>query len=97
MPDDVTFETKKQRLKDLQAKLLHQTNQISRKMVGSRQTLLVEGYSRKSDAELCGRTENNRVVNFTGADNLIGQFIEVEITRALNNSLKGILAEPAQA
>ena len=92
MPDDVTFETKKRRLKDLQEKLLNQANQISRKMVGSRQTLLVEGYSRKSDAELCGRTENNRVVNFSGPDDLIGQFAEVDITRALNNSLKGTLA-----
>lgn len=92
MLDDITFETKKQRLKELQEKLLNQANQISRKMVGSRQTLLVEGYSRKSEAELCGRTENNRVVNFSGPDDLIGQFAEVEITRALNNSLKGTLA-----
>jgi tRNA-2-methylthio-N6-dimethylallyladenosine synthase len=97
MPDDVTFETKKRRLKDLQEKLLNQANQISRKMVGSRQTLLVEGYSRKSDAELCGRTENNRVVNFSGPDDLIGQFAEVDITRALNNSLKGTLAGLVQA
>ena len=92
MPDEVTFETKKQRLKALQDKLLNQANQISRKMVGSRQTLLVEGYSRKSDAELCGRTENNRVVNFAGPDELIGRFVDVDITQALNNSLKGSLA-----
>lgn len=92
MPDDVTLETKKLRLKALQDKLLNQANQISRKMVGSRQTLLVEGYSRKSNAELCGRTENNRVVNFAGPDELIGRFVDVDITRALNNSLKGSLA-----
>jgi len=92
MPDEVTFETKKQRLKALQEKLLNQANQISRKMVGSRQTLLVEGYSRKSNAELCGRTENNRVVNFAGPDELIGRFVDVDITQALNNSLKGSLA-----
>lgn len=92
MPDDVTLETKKLRLKALQDKLLNQANQISRKMVGSRQTLLVEGYSRKSNAELCGRTENNRVVNFPGPDELIGRFVDVDITRALNNSLKGSLA-----
>ncbi len=95
MPDEVTFETKKQRLKALQEKLLNQANQISRKMVGSRQTLLVEGYSRKSNAELCGRTENNRVVNFSGPDELIGRFVEVDVTQALNNSLKGSLAGSA--
>ena len=92
MPDDVNLETKKLRLKQLQQKLLDQANQISRSMVGSRQRILVEGYSRKSDAELSGRTENNRVVNFVGPDDLIGEFAWVEITRALNNSLKGILA-----
>ena len=93
MPDDVEMGTKKQRLQQLQAKLLNQANQISRKMVGSNQRILVEGYSRKSDRELAGRTENNRVVNFVGPDSLIGQFARVDITQALNNSLKGILAE----
>jgi tRNA-2-methylthio-N6-dimethylallyladenosine synthase len=93
MPDDVGIETKKQRLQQLQEKLLNQSNQISRKMVGSNQRILVEGYSRKSDRELAGRTENNRVVNFVGPDSLIGQFARVDITQALNNSLKGTLAE----
>ena len=93
MPDDVDIETKKQRLQQLQEKLLNQSNQISRKMVDSNQRILVEGYSRKSDRELAGRTENNRVVNFVGPDSLIGQFARVDITQALNNSLKGTLAE----
>jgi len=92
MPDNVDLQTKKERLRSLQDRLLQQANDISRKMVGSRQRILVEGYSRKSDRELSGRTENNRVVNFTGPDELIGQFADVEITQALNNSLKGILA-----
>ncbi|MCP4876952.1 MAG: tRNA (N6-isopentenyl adenosine(37)-C2)-methylthiotransferase MiaB [Gammaproteobacteria bacterium] len=93
MPDNVDLETKKQRLQLLQEKLLNQANQISRKMVCSTQRILVEGYSRKSDEELSGRTENNRVVNFVGPDSLIGQFAEVEITQALNNSMKGKLVE----
>jgi len=91
MPDNVSQETKKQRLRLLQDKLLNQANQISRKMVGSTQRILVEGHSRKSDRELAGRTENNRVVNFVGPDSLIGQFVRVEITQALNNSMKGTL------
>ena len=93
MPDNVTQETKKARLRALQDKLLEQANSISRNMVGTSQRILVEGYSRKSDQELSGRTENNRVVNFVGPNELIGQFVEVEITQALNNSLKGTLAE----
>jgi tRNA-2-methylthio-N6-dimethylallyladenosine synthase len=93
MPDNVEMGTKKHRLQQLQEKLLGQANQISRRMVGSRQRILVEGHSRKSELELCGRTENNRVVNFAGPDELIGQFVDVEITQALNNSMKGILAD----
>ena len=93
MPDNIDLETKKQRLQQLQARLLEQANQISRRMVGSRQRILVEGHSRKSALELAGRTENNRVVNFAGPDELIGQFVDVEITQALNNSMKGILAD----
>jgi tRNA-2-methylthio-N6-dimethylallyladenosine synthase len=93
MPDDVSLETKKLRLQELQTKLLEQANRISRQMVGTTQRILVEGYSRKSELEISGRTENNRVVNFVGSRELIGEFVWVEITRALNNSLKGILAE----
>ena len=93
MQDEISLETKKQRLAALQQRLLDQANRISRRMVGTRQRILVEGYSKKSDAELSGRTENNRVVNFAGPDCLIGQFATVEITRALNNSMKGTLAE----
>ncbi len=93
MADDISMDTKKERLRQVQEKLLDQANRISRKMVGTTQRILVEGYSRKSDEELAGRTENNRVVNFVGPNSLIGEFAQVEITQALNNSLKGILAE----
>jgi tRNA-2-methylthio-N6-dimethylallyladenosine synthase len=93
MPDDVSLETKKLRLQELQTKLLEQANRISRQMVGTTQRVLVEGYSRKSELEISGRTENNRVVNFVGPDSLIGDFALVEITQALNNSMKGILAD----
>ena len=92
IPDSITQEVKKARLKLLQERILQQANQISRKMVGSTQKILVEGFSKKSDDELAGRTENNRVVNFVGDESLVGKFIDVEITTALNNSLKGTIA-----
>ena len=91
MPDNIAAEVKKARLRLLQNKLLQQAAWISRQMVGSRQRILVEGYSRKSDSELSGRTENNRVVNFEGADELIGEFVDIDVTDALNNSLRGQL------
>ena len=92
LPDDISMETKKQRLERLQSRILQQAARISRQMVGTTERILVEGFSRKSNAELSGRTGNNRVVNFKGFDDLIGQFVDVEITEALNNSLRGELA-----
>ncbi|MRI32833.1 tRNA (N6-isopentenyl adenosine(37)-C2)-methylthiotransferase MiaB [Endozoicomonas sp. OPT23] len=92
MPDDVTEETKKQRLKILQDRINQQTMQISRRLVGSKQKILVTGYSKKDPGELTGRTECNRVVNFKCAEpRLIGRFAEVEIADALPHSLRGVL------
>ena len=45
-------------------------------------------FGRKDPKQLAGRTENNRVVNFDGHPRLIGQFVDVVITEALNNSLR---------
>ncbi len=92
LADNVTQDTKKARLKALQEKILRQAHLVSQKMVGTTQRILVEGKSRKSEQELSGRTENNRVVNFEASDDLVGQFVNVGITRAMNNSLKGIIA-----
>ena len=91
MPDDVDDSVKKQRLSNLQSRILQFAAEISRNMVGTEQTLLVEGFSRKDDKVLAGRTENNRVVNFAGPEELIGQFVKVNITEALNNSLRARL------
>ena len=91
MPDSISMETKKNRLKKLQDAISIQANQISRKMVGTTQRILVEGVSRKSDKEMQGRTENNRVVNFASSPSMVGQFLEVEITSALANSLRGVV------
>jgi len=87
--DDVSAETKSARLQRLQKLLDTQAQIISQAMVGTRQRVLVEGPSRKSAEELTGRTDNNRIVNFAGQPRLIGQFIEVTITAALKNSLRG--------
>ena len=61
-------------------------------MVGTRERVLVEGAAKKDAAELCGRTANNRVVNFPGAQDLIGRLVDVTITAALPHSLRGELA-----
>ena len=74
----------------MQKQIIENAASISQHMVGSVQRILVQGISRKSDMELSGRTENNRVVNFAGPTRLIGQMIDVRITSALPNSLRGV-------
>ncbi|WP_145576482.1 tRNA (N6-isopentenyl adenosine(37)-C2)-methylthiotransferase MiaB [Yersinia mollaretii] len=91
LPDDVSEEEKKQRLHILQQRITQQAMEISRKMIGSVQRILVEGPSRKNAMELAGRTENNRVVNFEGVPSMIGQFVDVEIIDVYASSLRGIL------
>jgi tRNA-2-methylthio-N6-dimethylallyladenosine synthase len=89
LEDDTPPEVKQQRLEILQARNYAMARAISERMVGTVQRILVEGASRKDAAEICGRTENNRVVNFAGAAGLVGQFVDVEITEARTNSLRG--------
>lgn len=94
LPDTVPMEVKKARLAELQALIIEQAAAISDKMVGSRQRILVEGFSKKDPGELSGRTENNRVVNFPCFDiSLIGQFADVVITQAFPNSLRARLVD----
>ncbi|OBY91597.1 tRNA (N6-isopentenyl adenosine(37)-C2)-methylthiotransferase MiaB [Pseudomonas sp. AU11447] len=92
--DDTPDEVKKQRLLILNSRLNQQGFEISRRMVGTIQRILVTDYAKRDPGQLQGRTENNRVVNFR-CDNprLIGQFVEVEIYEALPNSLRATLVE----
>ncbi|EGV33125.1 (Dimethylallyl)adenosine tRNA methylthiotransferase miaB [Thiorhodococcus drewsii AZ1] len=89
--DDVSLAVKKERLERLQQRISTNAQRISRQMVGTVQRVLVEGPSRKDPAQLSGRTENNRVVNFDGPSDLIGTFVDLSISEALPNSLRGHL------
>ena len=92
LPDDTDEDTKKKRLQILQGRILQEAQLISRRMVGNSEKILVTGVSKKDPGQLQGRTENNRVVNFSATDaGLIGQFVQVEILEALPNSLRGVL------
>ena len=99
LPDEVPADICKQRLATLQAVIDANAKAISQAMIGSVQTVLVEGPSRKDPNELAGRTENMRYVNFPASAEthraLIGQFVNVVVTHAMSNSLRGRLAAPA--
>ncbi|MFT7221385.1 MAG: tRNA-2-methylthio-N6-dimethylallyladenosine synthase, partial [Candidatus Azotimanducaceae bacterium] len=92
LPDDTPMSVKKERLAILQGRIQGQATRISESMVGRTEQLLVTGVSKRDPGQLQGRTENNRVVNFTCTDHaLVGQFAQVEIGEALPNSLRGRL------
>jgi tRNA-2-methylthio-N6-dimethylallyladenosine synthase len=87
--DETTHAEKSERLQRLQAQIESQARRISERMVGGIERVLVEGFSKKNPAELCGRTGNNRVVNFPGDDALVHGFADVRITAALAHTLRG--------
>ena len=94
LADDTPEAMKKQRLQILQTRINQQAQQISRRMVSTDQRILVTGVSKKDPGQLQGRTENNRVVNFSCSDHsLIGEFTNVHIDEALPNSLRGTLID----
>jgi len=88
-PDDISPEVKKARLARLQSRINDMATKIGYNMVNTRERVLVDRPSRKDPRMLAGRTENNRVVNFHGPRELIGHFVDVVITEALPNSLRG--------
>jgi tRNA-2-methylthio-N6-dimethylallyladenosine synthase len=96
LPDDTPEEEKKRRLALLQHRITQNAVGISRRMVGRTESVLVDGYSKKDPGQLQGRTENNRVVNFScDDDRWIGHFVDVRIEEALTNSLRGVLLGPS--
>ena len=97
LADDTPMAVKKERLQILQTRINQQAMEISRLMVGTTQRILVEKTSRKSASQLSGRTENNRWVNFDADPSCIGSFVDVVITEALPNSLRGRLVDSRAA
>jgi tRNA-2-methylthio-N6-dimethylallyladenosine synthase len=89
--DDTPHEVKALRLKRLQGRIMEQEDGVAQAMLGTTQRALVEGVSKKDAQELAARTDNNRVVNFSGAASLIGGFVEVKIIRVVRHTLRGEL------
>ena len=97
LDDQTPMEIKKQRLSILQERINQQAFEISRSMVGTTQRVLVERTSKKDANQVAGRTENMRWVNFDAGASCIGRFVDVEITEALPNSLRGRAIHPVAA
>ncbi|HEY0665696.1 MAG TPA: tRNA (N6-isopentenyl adenosine(37)-C2)-methylthiotransferase MiaB [Gallionella sp.] len=95
MRDDTLQEVKAARLKRLQDRIMEQEEVVAQAMLGTTQRALVEGVSKKDAQELAARTDNNRVVNFTGTPELIGGFVQVKITQVVRHTLRGELVAGA--
>ena len=91
MQDDTPYEVKMARLHRLQERIAALGQQVSDSMAGTVQRVLVENISRKSEAELAGRTENNRVVNFAGSPGMLGRYVDVRIASGTLHTLRGEL------
>jgi len=94
--DDTPHDVKLKRLQRLQALINDQAGAISAAMVGTVQSVLVEGQSRRDITELTGKTANNRSVNFAGSPTLIGQMLDIRITQAHSNTLRGEIVGPTE-
>ena len=92
LADDTPMDVKRQRLQILQARINQQALEISKNMVGTTQRVLIEKTSKKDPNQVAGKTENMRWVNFDADPSWIGRFVDVVITEALPNSLRGRLA-----
>lgn len=91
MIDDLPVAEKKKRLSILQNQLANQSLQYSQTMIGSTQKVLVTGNAPKNPKQFSGRADNNRIVNFSSIENVLGKIVKVKITAALANSLLGKL------
>ena len=90
LKDEISVQTKKSWLAELQGLINKQTLEISQSMMNETHTVLVTGASKKDENVLSGRTENNRVVNFDGDLSQTGEFVDVRVTEVLPNSLRGL-------
>lgn len=93
MEDNVPVEHKKENLYTLQTRLEELATKYSQAMLGTRQKVLVEGFSRKNAKELKARTSNNRIAVFEGDPSLIGQMVEIDVVKVMSHTLKGELVK----
>ena len=87
--DNTEDDVKKERLQTLQQLLKYTNREYARKILGTEEEILVEGFSVRNKNELFGRTSANKVVNFSGLPNLIGKFVNVEVTELRSSTLRG--------
>lgn len=89
--DKVPEDIKNRRLSTLQELQKAITLKKNKKLEDNIEEVLVEGRSKKNPYELTGRTRSNKIINFPGDYDLVGELVKVRIKKAYVNSLKGIM------
>lgn len=89
LPNPVPVDVALARLLHLQKKQKAITVARNESLVGTRVEVLVENNSKNSKEDLSGRTRGNKIVNFRGNNNMIHNFVEVDIIKGYANSLRG--------
>lgn len=89
LPDDIPEETKIRRLNEIIALQNELSAESNASMIGKTYEVLVENYSKRSREQLCGRTEQNKMVVFDKGNHHIGDFVNVRITASSSATLIG--------
>ena len=87
--DDVSGHVKKERLTKVQKFQREISLANNRRRIGAIEEILVDGSSKLKNGQIMGRTRNNRIVNVTSSENVVGQLLPIRITGATANSLLG--------
>lgn len=89
--EQVDLSDKKERLLRLNKIQYQIAEEMNKSLEGSSQEILVEGYSKTNNDMLTGRTRNNKIVIFSGSEDLIAKIINVKITQGKTFSIFGKL------
>ena len=89
MENQISEEIKHKRFDKLKELYDSRVSENNKKYIGTMQKILVDGYSKNDKTILTGRTDTNKVVNFEGKEELIGQMIDIKITEEHKWYLKG--------
>lgn len=87
--DDVPEKIKKRRLSEIIEQQMNIQEKLNKKEIGRRHLVLVEGTSKRSDEQMCGRTDTNKMVVFDRKDFEKGDYVEVTITDCTSATLMG--------
>ena len=90
-PDNISLTEKKKRLNMVQSLIRENSQKYLSRLVGTNQEVLIEGASKTDSRKLYGKTPTNKTVSFKGEQDLIGQLVDVNITKANRASLEGTL------